>query len=67
MPLWLQNLIVLAVVGACATTSVWQVIGGMRSGRGKCCAHGCGAANKLEPTSEKVMFLPAESLRRRAR
>ena len=77
MPLWLQHLLVLLLVGGCVAWVIWQ---GLRSLRGRasrigsCCAKGC---NPVEPaksdkpavpaSGEKIVFLPVESLTARAR
>ena len=61
MPSWLQNLIVLSIVAACGAAWLRQLIGAARSGKGGCCAHGCGAQRQAK--TEAVAFLPVESLR----
>jgi hypothetical protein len=73
MPLWLQHLLVLLLVGACASYTLWGVtrtLWGKRSRIGSCCARGCSAtqnpANAKAPGS-RVIFLPAEFLGRKPR
>jgi hypothetical protein len=68
MPLWLQHLLVLTLVGACLAYTSFQ---GIRSLRGKksrlgsCCAKGCSAPQSSAATTEKIHFLPVEMLRKR--
>ena len=65
MPLWLQHLVVLALVATCLGYVIYQGVRSFRgkgSGIGKCCAKGCA------PTSgdvQKLHFLPVEMLRKR--
>ena len=70
MPLWLQHLLVLALVAFALFVVIRQAVGTLRLKGGKlgsCCAKGCDAGTKSAATSspERVVFLPVESLRRR--
>ena len=67
MSYWVQNILVIGLVGVCAVWAVWQgyrSIAGKRSRLGSCCQKGCGAGEKA--AGKKVHFLPVESLKRRA-
>jgi hypothetical protein len=70
MPMWLQHLLVLLAVAAAAVFVVRQAVGTLRAGKGgfgSCCAKGCQprpADVQAKPT-ERVVFLPVESLSRR--
>jgi len=66
MAMWLQNLVVLAIVLICAGVVLWKTVAAWRSGEGKCCAHGCGG-NDRASKAKRVHFLPVESLGRRRR
>jgi hypothetical protein len=72
MPLWLQHLLVLIVVALALFVTLRNAVATLRHGTGKfgsCCAKGCGAADpsrKSNP-SERIVFLPVESLSRRPR
>ena len=68
MPLWLQNLIVLFVVGSCCWTvghQFYRALRGQSSTIGSCCAKGCSARAPAPGAAGPVQFLPADSLRRR--
>jgi hypothetical protein len=67
MPLWLQHLLVLALVGCCLTWIGYQslrTLWGKRSRVGSCCSKGCAAQPPAE-SGQKIIFLPAEMLRKR--
>ena len=69
MPMWLQHVLVLALVAFALFVVIRQAISTLRLKGGKigsCCAKGCGAASTREkPAGERIVFLPAESLLRR--
>lgn len=74
MPLWLQHLLVLLLVAACAAFVARQMVRTFRmkkSKLGACCAKGCDAAEPanargdVKPAAERVIFFPAEMLRKR--
>lgn len=70
MPLWLQNLLVFALVLACLSfvaRQAWNVLSGKRSKLGSCCDKGCGTqpATSAKPKTEKIVFLPVEMLGRK--
>jgi hypothetical protein len=70
MALWLQHLIVLALVAACLGYAVYQAarsLYGKKSRLGSCCAKGCAPAQSPSASAEKIHFLPVEMLRKRAR
>ena len=78
MPLWLQHLLVLSLVGGCVVWVVWQGVQSLRGRRsriGSCCAKGCsptpdpaGAPSAAATAkAEKVVFLPVEALVARSR
>ena len=67
MPLWLQHLLVLALVGGCLTWVGYQglrTLWGKKSRVGSCCSKGC-ASQTPSASTEKIIFLPAEMLRKR--
>jgi hypothetical protein len=69
MPVLLQHLLVLTLVGACAAYAIWgayQTLFGGRNVLGKCCAKGCPTtpAPAKAPTAQRVVFLPVEMLRK---
>ena len=72
MSLWIQHLLVLALVAVCLAAVVWQLVGTFRMKRGaklgSCCATGC-AAQPSKPASaetERIVFIPSSTLTRRA-
>jgi hypothetical protein len=71
MPMWLQHLLVLAAVAGAAAYVLRQAVATLRAGKGgfgSCCAKGCQshAQPPQKPAStERVVFLPVESLTRR--
>lgn len=74
MAIWLQNLLVLALVLACAMFVVWQGVQSLRGKKsrvGSCCAKGCGSQSTqpdspaAKPKAERIVFMPAEMLSRR--
>jgi hypothetical protein len=63
--MWLQNGVIALIVLGCAIYMGSQFLGtfrGKRSKFGSCCAKGCPPPAKA---SERVVFLPVESLRKR--
>jgi hypothetical protein len=72
MPLWLQHLLVLALVAFALVVVIRQAVATLRLKGGKigsCCAKGCSgaASTHAKPAGERIVFLPAESLLRRKR
>ena len=68
MPLWLQHIIALSLVGLCLGYAIWQgarTLFGKRSRLGSCCGKGCGTATNAPAATEKIHFLPSEMLRKR--
>ena len=68
MPLWLQNILVLLIVGLCLGAVFYQVIQGLRGRKsrlGSCCAKGCTPPPMSAKPVEKVQFLPIEMLSRK--
>ena len=68
MPLWLQNLVIIAIVAACLAYAVYQAartLQGSKSRLGSCCAKGCTSPRQAPATAAKIHFLPAEMLRKR--
>ena len=69
MPLWLQHLLVLALVAGAAVVIVRQAVATLRAGKGgfgSCCAKGCQTQPPRDASpAERVVFLPVESLTRR--
>jgi hypothetical protein len=70
MPLWLQHTLVLLLVAAAAFVLLRQAISTLR-GRsnklGSCCAKGCDPHPKTPTSSERIAFLPSDSLIRSRR
>ena len=71
MPLWLQHLLVLALVAVCLGAVGWQLVGTFRMKRGaklgSCCATGC-QPQPSKPASakaERIVFIPSSTLTRR--
>jgi len=68
MPLLLQHLLVIVVAAGCAGIVLWQAVQTLirRKGRmGSCCAKGCEPPPATDAKSEKIIFVPAETLGRR--
>lgn len=68
MPLWLQNLVVLAIVTACLAYAIYQGVRslyGKKSRLGSCCAKGCASTQSATSSAQKIHFLPADMLRKR--
>ena len=71
MPLLLQHVLVLLIVGVCLGAVGWQGVKGFfgrRSKLGSCCAKGCESAAPAAPPAkptEKLQFIPADMLVRR--
>lgn len=68
MPLYLQHILVLLLVGLCLTYTGYQgfrSLRGKRSRLGSCCAKGCAPAPSSAAPSQKIHFLPVEMLRKR--
>jgi hypothetical protein len=69
MSMWLQNLLVILAVAACAgflARQGWRTLAGKRSKLGSCCSTGCGAHEQKKPAStERIVFLPADALGRK--
>lgn len=75
MPLWIQHLLVLALVAGAAFVIARQAVATLRAGKGgfgSCCAKGCQSQSQPRPhqppgapAPERVVFLPVESLGRR--
>ena len=73
MSLWLQHLLVFALVAACLAVVGRQLIGTFRMTRGaklgSCCAKGCEAqqsAGATAPKTERIIFIPSSTLTRRS-
>jgi hypothetical protein len=67
MPPWTQHLVVLVLVAFAAFVVIRQAVGTLRLRHGKagsCCAKGCAAS---PPPENRVVFLPADALKRRKR
>jgi hypothetical protein len=71
MALWLQHLVVLAIVAVALFVTVRNALSTLRRGTGKfgsCCAHGCGKPQRdANREGERIVFLPVESLTRKQR
>jgi hypothetical protein len=70
MPIWLQHLLVLAAVAGATIYIVRQAVATLRAGKGgfgSCCAKGCQSQQPGHKTqsTDRVVFLPVESLSRR--
>jgi hypothetical protein len=71
MPIWLQQYLVLAAVAGAAIYVMRQAVATLRAGKGgfgSCCAKGCQSqphAAQKTPSTDRVVFLPVESLSRR--
>ena len=73
MPVWLQHLLVLALVAACVIVVGRQLIGTFRMTRGgrklgSCCEKGCEPNSKLAgaAAAERIVFIPSSTLGRRS-
>ena len=70
MSLWFQHLLVLTLVSACVVYALWGAFStllGKRSRIGSCCAKGCQTTAPQDVKRqqvERVVFLPAELLRK---
>jgi hypothetical protein len=68
MAIWLQNLLVLAIVAVCLAFVLREMTRTLRSGQGKlgaCCSRGCQATQPSTRPAQRVVFLPVEALSRR--
>lgn len=68
MSLWLQHILVLALVAFAVFVVIRGAVGTLRLRHGKigsCCAKGCDAGQPKVQSPERIVFLPVESLRRR--
>jgi hypothetical protein len=69
VPLWLQHTLVLTLVGACLAYALWQGLRslfGKRARVGNCCAKGCPTTPAASVShAQRIVFLPADMLRRR--
>ncbi len=71
MPLWTQHILVLALAAFALFVVVRQAVGTLRLRHGKigsCCAKGCGSNQsgaKHKSAADRIVFLPADALRRR--
>ena len=67
MPLWIQNILVIALVAACVVAVGRQLVGTLRLKRGaklgSCCAKGCESQPTPSASTERVVFIPSSSLR----
>lgn len=64
MPIWIQHLLVLALVGGCVLFVARQAYRTLRTGTGKlgaCCAKGC-AASTLKTEPPRAVFIPVTSI-----
>lgn len=64
MAIWLQHLLVMLLVTACAAIVVGQLLRTFqfkKSKFGACCAKGCGGFDKPAP-AQRVVFLPSDML-----
>ena len=72
MPLWLQHLLVLALVAGCLAAVGRQLVGTFRMKRGaklgSCCAIGCEAqaSKPVTANAERIVFIPSSTLTRRS-
>jgi hypothetical protein len=67
MAVWSQHLLVIVLVAGALFVVIRQVVGTLRLKHGKmgsCCATGCAPK---PPSTERIVFLPAESLKRAKR
>ena len=64
----IQHLLVLAIVLACVAVvavGTARTLWGRRSQLGKCCSKGCASETTSKPATERVVFVPSDSLRLR--
>ena len=71
MSIWLQHLLVFALVAACLAVVGRQLVGTFRMTRGaklgSCCAKGCEAQQSTDaPKPERIVFIPCSTLTRRS-
>jgi hypothetical protein len=67
MAMWMQHVVVILLVGGCLWFVVGQLVRTLRmksAKAGACCSRGCGAGPDNRP-SQRVVFLPAEMVKRR--
>ncbi|HEX8521719.1 MAG TPA: hypothetical protein VF669_05630 [Tepidisphaeraceae bacterium] len=70
MSMFIQHLLVLALVLACGTFVAWQTMNSLRGKKsrvGSCCAKGCSsqALTSTKQPAERIVFMPVEMLARR--
>lgn len=68
MPLWMQHIVVLTLVGLCVAYAGYQgfrTLRGRKGGLGNCCAKGCDGGGPAKQGGERIHFLPSEMLRKR--
>ena len=70
MALWLQHLVVLAIVAFALFFTARNALSTLRRGTGKfgsCCAKGCAGTESADKPhdGERLVFLPLESLKRK--
>jgi len=73
MAFWLQNTLVLLIVGGSlyfVLSQLFRTFAGKKSRIGSCCAQGCPTkptlrAHLTTPAPERVVFIPVENLMRR--
>jgi hypothetical protein len=72
MPLWIQHLLVIIIVGGAFAFVAWHALrslGGKSSRVGSCCTRGCGQhVETKQPESaarDRVVFIPSGSLIKR--
>ena len=68
MSLYLQHTLVFVLVGACLTFVARQAFASLRGKRsklGSCCAKGCEPPKPDNDKPERIVFLPADMLRKR--
>ena len=70
MPLWSQHTLVLLIVAAAAIILLRHAIASLRGRGGKlgsCCAKGCDPTPASQQPTDRVVFIPVESLTRSRR
>ena len=70
MAVWLQHLLVIALVATCLAVVGRQLVSTFRFGKGSrlgsCCAKGCETeASRRSKPVERIVFIPSDSLVRR--